>query len=106
MIPTPLAFALLALAAFRIFRLLGRDDLPPLPEWRNKAVGAEEVGGIWTFRRPTLAHWLQCPYCLGFHVSWVLYGLYWWQPRWSLVAVAPFAINAVVVAWSRVFDPE
>lgn len=96
-IPSPWQFVLLALAVYRLWRLAAIDDIPPLPHWRNRAVGATQTAaGNWEFDRPTLAHLLQCAWCLGFHLSWSAWVLFWWQPHWTLVAATPFALSTVV----------
>ncbi len=83
-VPTWWAFLLLALAAFRVWRLLAEDAILDRPrEWAlHKLPKGEEF--------------LVCPWCAGFWIS-VLWWLAWvaW-PRWTLVVAAPFAINAIV----------
>lgn len=98
MIPSPWQFVILALASYRIWRLIAEDDPPPLPEWRNRLVGAQETAGVWTFRRPTLAHMIQCPFCSGFHIAWIVTVCWWIQPHWTLDAALPFALSAALVA--------
>lgn len=96
MIPSPWQFVILALASYRIWRLIAEDDPPPLPEWRNRIVGAQETAGVWTFRRPTLAHMIQCPYCLGFWLSITIWGAWMLWPEGTIVAMTPFAISTSV----------
>lgn len=89
-VPSWYALVLLALAAFRVWRLLALDSLLDRPralipdtEWWDALV--------------------YCPWCLGFWVSVVWWGGYELSPHWCLVVAAPFAVSAVVgVLGSRV----
>lgn len=96
MIPSPWQFVILALAVYRLWRFCAEDDMPVLVRCRNAVVGAELSAGVWTFRRPTLAHWLQCPWCAGAHFSAVALACFWLSPHWTLVACLPFAVSAAV----------
>lgn len=79
------AFVLLALAAFRVYRLLAADALLDRPrDWVTARVGEKAE------------LFVVCPWCLGF---WVAAG--WWlawaaSPHWTVVVAAPFALSAVV----------
>ncbi len=85
---------LLALAAYRCWRLLGWDDIT-------------EPARLWAVRfgkdgyRAKLAAFLQCGWCLG---TWL--ALAWWAaweawPHGALVAAAPLAIAAAVGSLAR-----
>jgi hypothetical protein len=76
--PEPLAFALLALAAYRIWRLLAADTILNGP--RHWVLG---LGYRWADGDPIpkkyREHWsifLECPWCLGFWVSGAVLGIY------------------------------
>ena len=102
MIPAALTLAILALAAFRVWRLLSRDDLPWLVRARDRLVGAH--GGVSEpirFDRPTLAHWLQCAWCSGAAVSLLFAAAWWAEPRWTLYAALPLALSTVVALLAR-----
>ena len=96
-VPDWWTLALLGLAAFRVFRLLGMDTI--LDELRLRLVGLRgwKEGQLTPASyRSRLAEFLICPWCLGFWVA-----LAWWAawqqwPHGTLVAAAPFAISAVV----------
>lgn len=123
MIPSPWEFALLALAAYRLTRLGGWDDFPPIAavrEWilREEWVGtplfsmeeeiersvslpgktpeslAENVRPA--YGRPLLAHLVHCPFCLGWWVSLAVYLAWVALPTAALAIAAPFAISGVV----------
>jgi len=61
---------LMALAAYRIFRLLAVDDFPPIVWARDRVDDwiAETVGDEW-------ADGLTCPWCLGAHISFAVVAL-------------------------------
>lgn len=117
-------FALLALAAFRVYRLIARDTITePVREaitYRDdrevalgdeladklKERGIEVVGDD----RPTkgwrvyLSTLIRCPWCAGFYVS-----VAWWAswsewPRPTLFAAVPWAVSAVVAMLAKNLD--
>lgn len=104
MIPSPWQFALLALAVYRAWRFCAEDDMPVLVRWRNTIVGAELTAGVWSFRRPTLAHLISCPFCLGAHISAGIYLLWIWHPHWVLVLATPFALSATAALLAKNLD--
>jgi hypothetical protein len=91
---------LLGLAAWRVWHLLAEDtnlDRPRryitrLGDWR------EEGDPVPDDHRFGLREFLECPFCLGLHVSlaWVAFFAVW--PVGAVWAALPFALNAVVVA--------
>ena len=88
-IPDWWAFAILALAVFRIYRLIAEDDIADRPrEWA--------LGKLAEERLTKLDKLIVCPWCLGFHVSWVLWLFWLWQPEWTVGLCIPFALSAVV----------
>lgn len=121
MIPSAWPAVVLALAAFRLTRLLGWDDLPPIARLRARAVGlkvvmhgsSNAVGGLTneepdvvvTYRRPLLHHFLSCPFCQGFWVSVVVYAAWRFEPTGTLYAAAPLALSAAVGLVAKNLDP-
>lgn len=86
MIPGPWPFALLALAAYRVFWLIAEDDITAPIRERLTARG----------RREKTELFLTCGWCAGF---WICVG--WWLAwlalnEWAVVAAVPFALSAVV----------
>lgn len=76
---------LLALAAFRVFRLIGEDLILDGPRDRlTRRLGEKSE------------LFILCPWCLGFWLSvgWWLAWVAW--PHWTLVAATPWAISAIV----------
>lgn len=109
---TPWAFVVLALGLFRIVRLIGWDDLPPIARLRARitrervhtnSTDSREL--IYTYGRPTLAHFLACAYCQGWWVCLVGYVAWRVEPGWTLAALAPFALSAAVGIVARRLDP-
>ena len=110
MIPAPWVSLVLALATYRVVRLIGWDDLPPIQRLRDRATGAQLVGNVngpseWRYRRPLLAHFLHCAYCQGFWTGLVVYLAWLGEPSWTLYAAAPFALNGFVGIVARRLDP-
>ena len=121
MIPTPWVALVLALAAYRLVRLIGWDDFPPVLRVRSWVTGAElQANGsanagfaanvdppimVWTYRRPLLAHFLQCAFCQGFWVSVAVYLGWRFEPTGTLYALAPFALSGAVGLIAKNLDP-
>jgi hypothetical protein len=100
--PDPWIFVLLALAAWRTWKLIGDDSI--LEGWRMRNFGPES--GEWG-----TSEWrdfLGCPYCSGL---WIAFG--WWA-AWIVLptpveyASVPMALSAVVgligTAWNALLD--
>lgn len=94
--PDALEFLVLLLASYRVTRLLGQDDLPPLVRLRERLTRPYMGQDGWEFGRPTLAYFLSCPFCLGWWVSLAVYGAWLSAPRPTLYAMTPFAISGAV----------
>lgn len=104
MVPHPWTFVLLALAAYRLTRLVGWDVITrPL---REPMTGRKEKGGGKDARdssrgtkrpwyRPHLDDFIHCPFCAGFWVCVAVWGLWLWQPHWTLVLSVPWALSAI-----------
>lgn len=111
MLPSWYVGLVLALGAFRVVRLIGWDDFPPIARLRAKITGEQRYTNstasretLVRYQRPTLDHFLHCPFCQGF---WVCVGVYiaWrFEPYWTVVALAPFALNSVVGLVARNLD--
>lgn len=99
-IPEPWPAVVLALATFRITRLIGWDDLTA--PFRGWVVGWSENGDHerqWAFAL------LSCPWCVGWWVS-LLAALGWYaSPHWAILVALPFALSAVVGLCARWLDP-
>lgn len=121
MIPSGLVCAVLVLAAYRLTRLIGWDDFPPVLRLRSWATGAalhvsgssnarggltgEQPTATWTFRRPLLAHFLQCAFCQGAWTSGAVYAAWATLGPRSLYAFAPLALSGAVGLVAKNLDP-
>lgn len=121
MIPSPWVALVLLLGAFRATRIVGWDTLPLLERARAWASGEEIVrvgdqnafSGLsqdapirtTSYRRPTVAKLLDCPWCLGFWVGVGTYVAWVFAPTATLYAAAPLALAAGVGLVARWFDP-
>jgi hypothetical protein len=87
-IPGPWHFALLALAIFRVWKLVGDDAVLDRP--RDWVLVRLERRASW------LDYFITCPWCSGF---WLM--LVWWVawliwPHAAVVVAVPFALSAAV----------
>lgn len=112
MIPAWWPALIIGLGAFRIVRLIGWDDLPPILRLRKRLTGeqvryrpTEERGPVYSYRRPTLAHFIACPYCVGWWVALAAYGLWIQWPHGTVYVLAPFALSAFIGLVARNLDP-
>lgn len=101
MIPSPWETALLALAAYRVFRLLASDVILDRPrEW---LLGTIEDNGE-RAHREYWADFLTCAWCCG---AWCAFA--WWLaflvfPHGTVVVAVLFALSAAVGAVAHVLD--
>ena len=94
-VPNWWQFALLALAAWRIFELIAEDEILNRP---RRYVTAKLPGKLEDF--------ITCPFCAGFWIAvawWVAWQIW---PHGTLVVAVPFALSAGVVAAAKVLTPE
>ena len=97
-------FTLLALAAWRVFHLIGHDDILDKPRryvTRLRADWEKEGDPTGKDYREKLGAFLECPYCLGFWIA-----LIWWVawlifPTETVWLAVPWAISAGVVGAHR-----
>lgn len=83
MIPNWWQFLLLALAAYRVWRLIAFDEVTA--HARSRLAG-----------HPTLETFTRCPWCFGFWITLALWAAWWVWPHPILVALAPLAISTLV----------
>lgn len=121
MIPQPWTAVVLTLGAYRLTRLFGWDDFPWIEMARDWLTGmyttaprsinmtmqiTNEIPEMTiAYRRPLVAALFACPFCLGFWISAATYIAWYFQPYWTLVVVAPFALSAAVGLTARRLDP-
>ena len=97
-IPDWWTFAILALASFRLWRLAAEDEIFQIPRRKLVRLPVEWEEGelVPDGYRIELAKFISCPWCLGLHISVVLWLLWLWQPEWITGLSVPLALSAVV----------
>ncbi len=92
MIPSPWEFALIALAVFRLWKLVAEDNILDRPR------------EYLLTRYKRLEDLVECPWCLGFWITvgWWVAWLVW--PHAAVVAAVPFALSATVGAVAHFLD--
>lgn len=120
--PDAWTFVLLALAAFRVYRLIARDTITePIrakltyPDGEAVALddepcafglwlrGADGQRKSWRVYASTL---IRCPWCAGFYVSVAWWGAWALDPRLTAFLAAPWALSAAVALASKQLDPH
>jgi len=98
---------LLALAAYRVWRILAEDTILDSP--RSRLVG---LSG-WKAGQPTpltyrawLAEFVTCSSCFGFWISVVWWSAYQAWPHGTVVVAVPFAISTAVIAVASVLSDD
>ena len=115
MIPPAWEFILLALLAFRVWRLLAEDDILDGPRRYVLRLGKDwqkEGDAVPDDYREKWALFLTCPACAGFWISGVMYLFWLWlfgdynTPSDVLVGIGVvFALNVIVIFARRNLDP-
>lgn len=102
-VPSWWELLLLALAAWRTFRLLAEDDILDTPRRKLLRLGKDWQPGSkppddYRFQ---LSEFITCPYCAGFWVAiaWWAAWLVW--PHATTLLAVPLAINTVVIAATK-----
>lgn len=103
-VPSAWVSVVLALGVYRLVRLVGWDDFPPVHRLRARVIGetahwnpAESRDtAIYRYKRPTLQHFLNCAFCQGFWFSTIAYLGWRFEPTWTLYALAPLALSGAV----------
>lgn len=133
MIPSPWVAVILTLGTFRLLRLIGWDDFPPILKARGWLIGehwvptlvpkfdqeslhhsppelpgkqpSSEVDEVRPgYDRPLLAHLIHCPFCIGWWLSLAVYLLWLWLPTEVLYAAAPFALSGAIGLIAKNWD--
>lgn len=87
--PSWYALVILALAVFRMYRLIAEDDILDRPrDWFLDRLEEE--------RLEKLDKLITCPWCLGFWLSVAAWGLWLLAPSWTVGLAFPWALSAAV----------
>lgn len=115
MIPAPWVGLVLAFGAYRLTRLLGWDDWPPIARSRAWLLGekwtmARGVGGapdtyVAVYKRPLLQKLVHCPFCIGWWVCLATYLAWLLWPSGTLYGAFPFALSGAVGLLAKNLDP-
>ena len=108
-VPDWYALILLALAAWRTFQLIALDDILDRPRRYVTRLGREwekEGDRLPLGYRFRLGEFITCPYCAGFWISLVWWGLWLAFGDWTLVAATPWVLSAGVIAGHKLLASE
>lgn len=105
--PHGLELVILALAAFRLVRLIGWDTITrPLRERicaLSERDGHEYVGKRQP--RPWLQEWIHCPWCMGAYVTGAVWISWLVWPHFTMGVATLLALMALVGLISKNLDP-
>ena len=87
----PLLLIIVALASYRVTRLITTDTFPPIESVRNRI---ENKAPEW------IADLITCSWCVGFWVS-VVASVGFFHANWVGPVAAPFALSAIIGLLSR-----
>jgi hypothetical protein len=98
-IPDWWVFLILALASFRVWRLVSEDEVLDTPRrWIVRLPNTWEDGdALPGDYRLGLARFISCSSCFGFWISIAIWLLWLWQPLWTTGLCVPLALSAAVV---------
>ncbi len=101
-VPSWWAAALLALAAYRLYRIVGLDKITERPRhWLLDRIHSRRGSG------DKWAAFITCPWCAGFWICGILLGLYCIETAWLGwfgFAVTWLALSAAVGAIAKLLD--
>lgn len=75
---------------------LHHSPAPQIPLLPGKQPTSPVEGVRPGYSRPTLAHLVHCPFCLGWWVTLACWVGFQASPHWALVALSPFALAGAV----------
>lgn len=120
MIPDWLPMLVMVLGVCRLVRVAGWDEHPWVERLREWVVGTEiqntgsanahmglapmEGGSVVVYRRPTVAKFLGCPWCVGFWLSLAVYLAWRGWPTATVTVMAPLSFSELVGLVSKNLD--
>ena len=108
-VPSPWVAILLALAVFRIYRLIAEDTILDGPRRKILRLGNEWMKEGDKVPETFRAHWsafITCPWCLGFWLSllaWVAWLIF---PTETVFLAVPWALSAAVALVAKNLDAD
>lgn len=106
-IPDWWQFLLLALAAFRVYRLIAEDTILDGPRaWLLRYRGWDGNGPAPKGYRAKWGEFITCPWCCGAHLSWIIWVLWLIWPHATTMVAVPFALSAVVALVAKNLDKD
>ena len=102
-------FLILALAVFRVYRLIAEDTILERPRrWALRLDANWKKEGDYTGERyrSEWALFITCPWCLGFWLSLLAWAAYLISPKWAVGLAVPLAISAVVALVAKNLDRD
>ena len=96
-VPGPYVAILLAVASYRLWRLIAEDDIFDRPRrWILNLGYWQEGEPAPDGYREKLAELITCPWCLGFWIALGWWGAWLWLEAWAVFAAVPWALSAGV----------
>ncbi len=97
MITSTLTFLIIGLAAYRVWKLAAEDVI--LDPLRDALLGTSRpiTNGPEHYKRPRVAAFVGCPWCLGFWISLGAWSAYhWWNGANTVLIATPLALSALL----------
>lgn len=99
-IPDWFQLTIIALASFRVWRLLSEDTVLDWPRRKILRLGTWRTQGdqVPASYRKSWGTFLECGWCAGFWIALAWWGAFQWSPHWAVVVAVPWALSAIVGA--------
>jgi hypothetical protein len=104
-IPTVWEFVLIAVASYRVWRLLAEDAILDRPrKWVLRLGDWEDGQAAPLAYRDKWGEFLICPWCLGAWLSLGIYLFWIWFPTETLIVCVPLALSATVAGFNALIS--
>lgn len=106
-VPTWFELVVLALAAFRVWRLLGKDVILDRPRrWLVGLGDWREGDPVPAGYREWIVELIECPRCLGTWVALAFFVAFELWPHGTMIVASACAIAALVAIAGTMLDPD